>query len=210
MVIIDLQRSNSALPFVPVSFGEIVRRSSALAASFRRTGSLVIYTHVLEQEMLSFPVDKPLPVARPLPGGDDLVADAGFMPGDVLITKRQWGAFYGSDLDQELRRHQVTTLVLAGVATQVGIESTARWGQDQGAELVFASDAIGGASQAASSLFMSDLLPRMGRVRTCQQISAAIRRRLAATRDCGERSNQTLSDAMRHRDEKGCSVGHDR
>ncbi|MHB8141345.1 MAG: isochorismatase family protein, partial [Vulcanimicrobiaceae bacterium] len=45
---------------------------------------------------------------------------------DILIFKRQWGAFYGTDLDLQLRRRGVTNIVLCGIATSIGVESTAR------------------------------------------------------------------------------------
>ena len=174
LIVVDLQQSNSALPFVPIPFGDVAQRSAELAKSFRQAGALVVYTHVIEEEVLSLPTDKPIPAGKPSPGGDELVAAAGFVLGDVLVTKRQWGAFYGSDLDQELRRRRIRTLVLTGLAAEAGIESTARSAYDQGYELVFASDAISGASQRSNLLFVGELFPRMGRVRTSQQVAAAL------------------------------------
>ncbi|MFG3436288.1 isochorismatase family protein [Nonomuraea sp. NPDC047897] len=62
----------------------------------------------------------------PLPAGWDVVVDdlAGH-PGDVTVTKRTWSAFHGTDLDLRLRRRGGTQLVLAGIATSIGVESTA-------------------------------------------------------------------------------------
>jgi nicotinamidase-related amidase len=54
------------------------------------------------------------------------------------VTKRQWGAFYATDLDQQLRRRGIRTIVLGGIATNFGVESTARAAFDRGYELVFA------------------------------------------------------------------------
>ena len=65
------------------------------------------------------------------------MADCGYQAGDLLITKRQWGAFYGTRLDQQLRRKGVRTIVIGGVATNFGVESTARVAYDRGFELVF-------------------------------------------------------------------------
>jgi hypothetical protein len=45
---------------------------------------------------------------------------------DILILKRRWGAFCGTDLDLQLRRHGVTNIVLCGISTSIGVESTAR------------------------------------------------------------------------------------
>ncbi|MGP3937960.1 isochorismatase family protein [Nonomuraea sp. KM88] len=59
-------------------------------------------------------------------GWDAIVDDQIGHPGDITVTKRAWSAFYGTDLDLQLRRRSVTQLVLAGIATSSGVESTAR------------------------------------------------------------------------------------
>lgn len=46
--------------------------------------------------------------------------------GDLRIVKRQWGALYGTELDLSLRRRGIEIIVLAGISTNVGAESTAR------------------------------------------------------------------------------------
>jgi nicotinamidase-related amidase len=61
--------------------------------------------------------------------------------GDLQITKRQWGAFYGTELDLQLRRRGIRTIVLGGVATQIGVESTAREAYEHGYELINVRDA---------------------------------------------------------------------
>ena len=57
----------------------------------------------------------------------------GIKPGDFVITKHQWGAFYGTELDLEFRRRGITTMVLRGIATNFGVESTARFAYEYGA-----------------------------------------------------------------------------
>ncbi len=61
---------------------------------------------------------------------------------DLLITKRQWGAFHGTPLDQLLRRRGIKTIVMGGIATNFGVESTARAAIEQGYAVVFAEDAM--------------------------------------------------------------------
>jgi Isochorismatase family len=63
-------------------------------------------------------------------------------PNDILITKRQWGAFFGTDLDLQLRRRQITGIVLAGIATSMGVESTARQAFEHGYNVTIAADAV--------------------------------------------------------------------
>ena len=53
----------------------------------------------------------------------DFAPEIGSLRADIVITKRHWGAFYGTELDLQLRRRGVNTIVLAGVATNFGVES---------------------------------------------------------------------------------------
>ena len=86
------------------------------------------------------------------------------------LTKPQWGAFYGTELGQQLLRRSIRTIVLAGIATNFGVESTARAAFGQGYELVFAEDAMSSVSTDAHSFTVNNLFPRMGRVRSAEQI----------------------------------------
>jgi nicotinamidase-related amidase len=92
----------------------------------------------------------------------------------VLITKRQWGAFYGTDLDQQLRRRGIKTLVMSGIATNFGVESTARAAFDRGYELVFVEDAMSSLAADPHDFAIKELFPRMGRVRSTETLRAAI------------------------------------
>ena len=65
-------------------------------------------------------------------------------PTDLVITKRQWGAFHGTELDLQLRRRGIRCIVLGGIATNIGVESTARAALELGYELVIAEDMCGG------------------------------------------------------------------
>src|SRR5262249_11203344 len=89
------------------------------------------------------PADKPFTLP---PGGlpkefSELV-DGLEHPGDVRITKRQWGAFYGTELDLQLRRRGIQTIVLGGISTNIGVESTARHAWEHGYALVLVEDAM--------------------------------------------------------------------
>ena len=72
----------------------------------------------------------------------ELVADAGARPGDLFVTKRAWGAFLNTDLDRQLRRRGVRTIVLAGIATTAGVESTVRSATGLGYAVVLVEDAM--------------------------------------------------------------------
>ncbi len=174
LVVIDLQVSNEREPFTPYSFADVVRNAKRVAAAVRSSGGMVAHTHVIVADMLKLPSDVTLPAAAPDKGGAGFPPDAEPAPGDIIITKRQWGAFYATDLDQQLRRRGIRTLLIAGVATEFGVESTVRAAYDQGYALVFVEDAISGAKAKSNAMFMNNLFPLMGHVRRSAEVAAAL------------------------------------
>jgi nicotinamidase-related amidase len=91
-----------------------------------------------------------------------------------VITKRQWGAFYGTELDLQLRRRGIRTIVIGGIATNFGVESTARDAFERGYEQVFAEDAMSSVSAEAHRFAVSVVFPRIGRVRSTDEILQAL------------------------------------
>ena len=85
----------------------------------------------LTQAVIQLPVDEPSPLAgKPLPDElSEIVRSAGFQDGDLLVTKRHWGAFAGTSLEPELRSRGIDTVVLTGISTNGGVESTLRRGR---------------------------------------------------------------------------------
>ena len=94
---------------------------------------------------------------------------------DIVITKRQWGAFYGTDLDLQLRRRHVTGIVLCGIATSIGVESTARAAFERGYNLSFASDAMTDMSAEAHENALTRIFPHIGEVDTTAAIISKLR-----------------------------------
>jgi nicotinamidase-related amidase len=86
------------------------------------------------------------------------------------VTKRQWGAFYGTELDQLLRRRGIKTLIMSGIATNYGVESTAREAFDRGYELIFAEDAMSSMSAEAHRFSSENVFRTMGRVRSTRAL----------------------------------------
>jgi nicotinamidase-related amidase len=85
-------------------------------------------------------------------------------PGDILITKTTWGAFFRTDLDAELRSRGVRTIVLGGVATHVGVDTTARQAWELGYELVIARDVTTSMAVEPHEATMRHIFPRIARV----------------------------------------------
>ena len=108
------------------------------------------------------------------PDWADIVPEVGPKPGDFIITKRQWGAFYGTELDLELRRRGITTIVLCGISTNIGVESTARFAYEYGYNQIFAEDASAAASEEEHKHTITKIFPRLGLVRKTEEIISAL------------------------------------
>src|SRR5271170_6879726 len=123
LIVIDLQKGIAGLPTVH-PFGQIVKQAAALAEAFRRRGLPVVLVNVDDRAPgraeQSFSM-------RELPAGwTDLMLELNRQPGDHTVTKRTWGAFTNTGLEDHLKKLEVTQVVIAGVSTSAGVESTAR------------------------------------------------------------------------------------
>ena len=141
LVLIDLQNGVLGRKLAPVSADELLERGKALAQRFRTAGAPVVLVNV--KPPLAGPerqVDEPSALPKVLPSGFADLAPGLAQPGDILISKTTWGAFFRTDLDAELRKRGVRTIVLGGVATHIGVDTTARQAWELGYELVIARD----------------------------------------------------------------------
>lgn len=178
LVVIDLQEG--ILPFAggPYSAQTVVDRAAKLAQAFRATGAPVIMVRVGWSadyaEALKQPVDAQAP-AQALPDNWwTYPASLGKAESDIEVTKRQWGAFYGTDLELQLRRRGIDTIVLCGISTNIGVESTARNAWELGFKLVVVEDACAAATAEQHQGSMTHIFPRIGRVRTTDEILDAL------------------------------------
>jgi nicotinamidase-related amidase len=175
LVLIDLQKGIVSMPLAPRTGEEVVEKAKALAARFRAAGAPVMLVHVgWAADGADRPprnVDRPAPMP---PGGlppewTDLVEGLA-QDGDVRIRKRQWGAFTGTDLDLQLRRRGIATIVLAGIATNFGVESTARHGWELGYDLVVAEDATTSRAAELHDFAIANILPQIARIRCSDEL----------------------------------------
>ncbi|MFP3567491.1 isochorismatase family protein [Paraburkholderia sp. SIMBA_030] len=167
LVVIDLQQGIVALPTAHPT-GEIVKRAAVLADAFRRHGMPVVLVNVAggapgraeqARNRGEFPA-----------GFADLVPELNQQPSDHLVTKRTWGAFTNTDLEAWLREQGVTQVVLAGVSTSIGVESTARYAHELGFNVTFALDAMTDLHLDAHTNSIARIFPRLGETGTTQEI----------------------------------------
>ena len=178
LVLIDLQQGILPYAKAPYDSAAVLARAVPLAEAFRAVKSPVVLVKVGWSadggDALKAIVDAPNP-----PGASpaNWMADSAELPpqpGDIHIVKRQWGAFHGTELDLQLRRRGIRTIVLAGIATSIGVESTARVAWELGYDIVFAEDATSGPDAAMHANSFEKVFPRIGRVRKVADVLAAL------------------------------------
>jgi nicotinamidase-related amidase len=178
LVAIDLQHGILTRQLGPHAAANVLANSVKLANAVRAKGGLVVWVRVELTAILHLPADSstapPKDSPPPSPSASELSAELGIQARDVIVTKRQWGAFYGTDLEQHLRRKGIRTVIMSGIATNFGVESTARGAFDRGYELVFAEDAMTSLSAEAHAFVVGNIFPRMGRVRATNDVVKAL------------------------------------
>jgi nicotinamidase-related amidase len=176
LVVIDLQKGIVSGATEPHPSANVVANSARLARAFReRTMPVYLVRVVRTPGAMLQPVADTAPLSGDLPADwSEIVPEMGPEAADVMITKRQWGAFYGTDLELRLRRGGTSTIVMTGIATTYGVQSTARMAYEYGYQQVFAEDAMSDRSRESHQASIDYVLKRLGRVRTTDQILAAL------------------------------------
>jgi len=146
LVLIDLQRGIAAGQTAPNAAPDVVARAARLAAACRRHGVLVVLVRVDPGVNFAlFPrpqADQPRPPMTITPEWTELAPELGQEASDVVVTKHQPNAFYGTDLEVQLARRGIRTILLGGISTNVGVEATARAAHERGFEQVFIPDVM--------------------------------------------------------------------
>jgi nicotinamidase-related amidase len=159
LIVVDLQQGFVACP-VAHPIGEVVSRARSLADAFRARGLPVALVTVagsapgrteIPRDNQTFP-----------PGWTDIIPELDRQPGDIVVTKRTWGAFASTDLEARLRARGVTQVVIVGVATGTGVESTARQAYELGFNVTLAVDAMTDMRAEAHDYSIAKVFPRLG------------------------------------------------
>ena len=177
LVVIDLQKGVASMETKPYDAKTVISNAARLAKAFRENKMPVFLVRVMGSGETAL---KPVADTTFAMRGDrpkdwaEIVPELGPEPQDVLITKKQWGAFYGTDLDLRMRRGGYDTIVLTGIATTYGVESTARFAYEYGYQQIFAEDAMSDLSKEAHDNAVAFVLKRIGRVRKTAEILKAL------------------------------------
>ena len=159
LVLIDLQKGIVALPTVHPA-ADIVAKSVQLADAFRKAGRPVVFVNVAG--------GAPGRTEQAMPGGErpadwtDLVPDLDRKPDEPLFTKKSWGAFATTGIEAWLKQQGISHIVLAGIATSIGVESTARQAYEAGFNVSLVTDAMSDMKADAHENSLKNIFPRLG------------------------------------------------
>lgn len=174
LVVVDLQAGIVARPTVPAPVDEVVAHAVELADAFRAHGLPVVLVRVTAAADGADATPGRIGAARrgggALPDGFDVILEQLRGDNDIIVSKRTWGAFYGTDLDLQLRRRGVTQVVIAGVATSIGVESTARAAHEHGYHVTLATDAMTDINEETHRNSIERIFPMLGESGTTAEI----------------------------------------
>jgi len=178
LVLIDLQRGITGGTTVPHAASLVVQNATKLVHACHDAGVLVIFVRVdVGPDGVLFPrvnADIPRPAFNTSPGWADLVPELGAGERDVIVTKHQPNAFFGTDLEIHLSRRGIRTIILGGISTNIGVESTARAAQERGYDQIFVEDAMAAREVDLHEFPVRRFFPTIGRVRRTADVIAAL------------------------------------
>ena len=172
LVLIDLQNSVMAAPVVH-PMDDILNNTNKLISVFRKKDLPIVFVNVKpggnwlnarkEAKMTPYPDDENLYKIT-----DKLHTESS----DIFITKHTWNTFFETELNDELKQRNITGIVLAGVATSIGVEGTARAASELGYNISFAQDAMSDRNEDAHKHSLQYIFPRIGEVDSTDNIIA--------------------------------------
>jgi len=176
LIIIDLQKGIVSLPTVH-AVAEVVKQARVLADAFRSHGLPLVLVNVAGRppgrtEQARGVGDFPV-------GWTDLIPELNQQPTDHTITKHTPGAFTKTGLEEHLRGVGATQVVLAGISTSIGVESTARQAYEYGFHVTLAIDALTDMSMESHIHSVTKIFPRQGETGTTQEIMELLNSRRA-------------------------------
>lgn len=153
---------------VPIFWARADHRTDG--ADFARTGTDT------DQQLRRWTADNPPPTRPPHGSGSpglQVLAELGQRAHDYDVPKHRWSAFFGTHLELSLRSRDIDTILLVGGSTHVGIASTAYAARDLDFQVVVVRDGCHGFAEQRE-FFLDKVFPRMCRVRTVDDVLAAL------------------------------------
>lgn len=178
LILIDLQNSNVPLP-VSQQVQNVLDNVNQLTAAFRKKGLPIIITNVIPGDAAWTKSRKEAKMPS-LPDNNDwyqITDKINIAADDIRLTKHTWNAFFETALNDELKKRSVTGIVLAGIATSIGVEGTARAASELGYNITFATDAMTDTQEAAHQRSVQYIFPNIGETGNAEEIVEMISKR---------------------------------
>jgi nicotinamidase-related amidase len=176
LIVVDLQKGIVNGNFIhPI--GDIIDRTRALIDVFRAENLSVVLVNVAGRAP-GRTEQGPRSNTSFSEGWSDLLPQLNRQPGDIVVTKRSWGASATTDLEHQLNARGVTQVVVTGVATSAGVEATARQAYEQGFNVTFALDAMTDTREEAHEYSIGSVFPRVGETGSTKEIISLLERLL--------------------------------
>ncbi len=178
IVVIDLQKGITSRETQPHPAKTVIENTAQLLEVFRKNSMPVFLVRVVsspdQKDRLNVVADVTWSGGQMPADWSEIVPELSPEKDAVIITKKQWGAFYGTDLELQLHRRKIDTIVLCGISTNIGVESTARFAYEYGYNQIFAEDAMSAMSKEEHENSIQKIFPRIGLVRTTKEILEAL------------------------------------
>ena len=167
LIVIDLQKGIINSPFIHPA-ADVIERNCALLDAFRQRDLPVVLVNVAGGAPGR--TEQPRRISTLPEGFSDLIPELDRQAGDIVVTKRTWGAFASTDLEAQLKANGVTQIVVTGVATGTGVEATARQAYEAGFNVTLAIDAMTDMRPEAHEYSLTHVFPRLGETGSTQDI----------------------------------------
>jgi len=167
LILVDLQKGIVARDTAPYPSAEVVAKAATLAKAFRTHKLPVVLVHVTAGAPGRTEQPKP---AISSPDWADLVPELDRQPDDHIVEKKSWGAFAHTGLEEHLKAQGVSQVVVAGIATAIGVESTARQAYEAGFNVTLAIDAMSDFKAETHENSVRNIFPRLGETGTSDEI----------------------------------------
>ncbi|MFD2693457.1 hydrolase [Sporolactobacillus shoreicorticis] len=177
LVVIDLQNGIVNSSRMPYTSAQVVEKTTRLVNAFTKNGAFVALVRVSSFDGKDWFVpqtDSNRSTSGFSDGWDHYVPELNAFQKTYRITKRQWGAFYGTDLDLQLRRRGIDTVVLCGISTGIGVDTTAREAYAHGYQQIFVEDAMTASTKEEHDHCITHIFPRIGKIRTTEEVLALL------------------------------------
>jgi nicotinamidase-related amidase len=178
LVLIDLQNGITNRELLPHSSAKVIENASKLINAFSEKGAFIVLVRVSSvdgKDMVKPNTDLKVNVMQYPEDWDNLIPEIANSKNAHIVTKRQWGAFYGTDLDLQLRRRGIDTIVLGGISTNIGVDTTAREAYQHSYNQIFVEDAMTAVTKEEHEYVCKYIFPRIGKTRTSKEVISSLR-----------------------------------